>query len=195
MLLEDSKAGVTAAIVICSCTIQQPTSGNENRLLPGLHLSSQKAREQGPATNHEETIKAWLGLWSCNDWAWCPQDAHLRALAYKNDLDILRLCMSKIAMDLAFVTHAEKPCFSQHLRLWPRHRSAANYSIVKHTCIDSSIWVVVDVQLGAAISHSAIRISSTRPCECDHLAGSSLKHLIGSIRIVHLLVVGQGTRS
>jgi len=65
MLLEDSKAGVSAAVVICSCTMQQPTSGNETRLLPGLHLSSQKAREQGPATNHEETIKAWLGMWSC----------------------------------------------------------------------------------------------------------------------------------
>ena len=75
------------------------------------------------------------------------------------------------------------------------HISAANHSTVSHTCIDSGIWVVVDVQLGAAISDSAIRISSTGPCECDDLARSSLKHLIGSIRIVHLLVVGQGGRS
>ena len=62
------------------------------------------------------------------------------------------------------------------------------------TCIDGCVWVVINVELRAAICHSTIRLSSARPCEGEDLPWNSLHHLIGSISIEHLLVVGEGRR-
>ncbi len=63
MLLKDSKAGVSAAVVICSCALQQASSGNEAVVLPGLHLSTQEAREQGSIQQDSlEKGLAWHGM-------------------------------------------------------------------------------------------------------------------------------------
>lgn len=66
--------------------------------------------------------------------------------------------------------------------------------VSNRTCINGCIWVVIDINLGAAVCHRTIRLSSTGPCKGKNLPWDSLHHLISSVGIEHLLIVGKGCR-